>query len=907
MSGSPAPGLLPYRNLADLQSPEAARANLRIPNDALVVTDHSAKADGKRGWFYAAWTNGTTGISMYSRQDTVTVSGSAVSFSGAVFGREFQEADVGSTLAIQGLTWGGGKPVTTINRLMAYNKVTTADTCDQTITSQANTKMIWPAVEAADVNKAIWIDLAGCFQFGYYLGTGLKPLVTTIASFTDAFNFAVSVNLGITSNAGPSPTISDASPTLIEWGTDNTAAIFTCGLLAVQSGRTKLWFPPGHYLATSISNNSSAVDVPGAMEAIGQCQWFGDGATLLATDTAGSRILKDVIPYDAGAPPPPPNGVAYGDLLSLRAATAPVVVGIGDSRGLASPNGITQGVAISEERIRMAALMRQNKKKSFKFIDRSIAGATWWDCASKANGVFPYWYTTTTNAWSTYYDTVDVGVGGASSVVTPDAYLTDQSGANDSWSIHPLPMTVVINHLAALTGSNSSLPPDILMMNTRPNSALQAVAGGGAFPEYSAFMQANEYSAMLTRSVALKAGLPFLDYHSRAMLATYGWDPSQMEITRVPDHAARTVTPTAPYRIRAASRDFRVLLKLFGANGAAVWGSNQKFRVQLSPRYDNYVEFSTDGSGYLTYRVVTYGIDTTATVTTTNGTKSLQVGNDGRTASGVTYTMSKLPVDMFGTGTLITRTGGTALSCVSTDIGSMCLIGGVINAAFDGGSLRTVVSDYFSANAILAPDSSTIGGSVTNTVVIGGVRFLPSDAAAKVDVVIGSQSPNKITGYTDANNVTLQNNNTVSYAGTSQSVFIGRLCIPTTSTGLQVGSDSGANPQIEISMTGTHLQCALLRAGDTVPIRFLSAHIERWGGKFYPTVRVTTGSVSISASGVYTDKRKFYRPIITPDQAFGSPVSSTNSDTGGDSGVHDGTPALMAIDLPVVNAAHLTA
>ena len=869
----------------------------------LNVLSAGVKNDGRSGWFYATWTNQTSALSIYALQATVTVSGATVSWTGTDVGRNFQPSDVGKYLAVAGITWAGLSRVK-IARYISSNKVTTAVAADSTITAQANTKMIWPAFMAADAGLAIWIDRAATDNGGNltYLGRNLAPKITTIATVSDPFTITVAALLGTAFYVTNQPGVADATPTRIEWGTDNTSTLLACGPIAVQAGWRNLIFPAGHYLALGMAPASGASDIPGSLETLGQLQWVGDGATGFFTDRNGAPIFKKIIPRDAGAPPAPMRGVnAAANFPRVKSVANPVVVSFGDSMGTAEPDLIQQGLAQSPERARINALVDQNGAKSFTFVDRSIGGATFY-WADSIPTSFVDWYSNHSLTWESYAKIVNVGVGGATSNVTPDLVMLTQSGSNDGWTISPREIMSIINKIAAWPQTNS-LPPDVMMVTGRPTGIIRN-SGDAKFGDYAMFYLMQEYTAMLIWSMAKKQGIGCLNYHDAAMLAIYGHSSFRRSLTRIPDHAARSVTTTSPLQLAACCHDFKASLVLTGANGAAVWGSSQQVTIQLGARSDNIAVISTDGSGYLTVQVNTWGITTKATVSIASGANALTVAAGSSSTPTDVFCGGK---GLFGCDSNIATIGTTLYG--SGTVGSAVIQQGSGYSQVDGGYFRSMISDYYPGGLGFTPDTAPTSSFVVGgTVTVGGMPFVPSDATAQVDIVVGTNAPTKITAYTSVTAVTLRDNATVTYSAAANTpIFVGRICVPKASTAVQAGTDTGANPTLEICLTGNLLEIGYKRAADNQTVPVFRGTVERFGSIFYPTISVTGAALTIQPTAVYIDEPVLFKPTLTPLEAWGIPESALGFNEGGNGYVHNSFRQLVAVDFPLLNAQNLTA
>ncbi len=894
-------------------NPSAARAALGAPS--VVVTDpgYGGVGDGQKGFFYASWANTGSSLSAYTLSATVSIASgsSTLTWSGNDTGASFQPEDVGKTIAVAGLTWGGGKITTTIRKYVSGQSVSTADTADTTLAAVASTQMIWPAFTTGYVGKSIWIDRAATDTGIVYpaLQTYV-PALTTINSVASPFAVTVAAALG-SANGGANVT---AQPTRIWWGTDNTAAIQTAAVAAVTSSPygSRVFFPAGTYCAFGLAPHYPTTTGPGTSgqwEAMGMTQWIGgEGVDDCFTDAAGDPLLRHVIPQYSPPPPALAAGVfAPQHLLRLAGTPTPLTAVWGDSM-CTDQIQPPQPAALSPVRAMLDAMQAQNPSKAFLTpVNRCIGGATWQWLDSLPNA-FPQWYSTTTNSWESYVSSLTPPVYGATSA-SPDVTLLFNNGGNDSFLISDKSLNSVINKTQAWGTDAYGNPTDVILTTAAPESHVRAFAGanGGDYPY---FQKAREFANGLQRSTARFRGFGLYDVATPGELALWGWSGQTSMLRHIPDHPAQAISAGTPAIIRDQARDFRADLVLTGASGSAIWGSGRALAVQLSPKRDNILQISTDANGYLTLQSNVWGGSCTATASITSGANALTVA--GSTTANFTYNASSKLNFSGGEGFLGFPGTAPALSR-----GMQVLLGGTNYSKINGGTLRSTIADLFNSNNLLLADTPpTPIGSTAQNLTYGGCIFVPDDAAAQADIVVGgagaggSALTTRITGYTSAGAVSLKSAATTTLSAALQPIFIGHISQPLLSSSVQAATDTGANPVLQVSMTGDQVYVGYQRATDTMFQTVFRGRVIRYGGPFYPLIATSGGSgaLTVQTKNVWVDRPVLTQATATAAMMYGNTLDgSFDTNTGGNGVNHLSAYFYAAVFQPTAKAQNFAA
>ena len=903
----------------------AVRRTLNVLADGVNVTDpaYGAVADGKKGFFYATWTNVGNSLSAYTLSATVSIASGTniLTWSGTDTGNTFQPDDVGKSIAVAGTTFGGGKQVTHISQWLSGQKVLTVDNADSTLSAVANTQMIWPAFEAADVGKTIMVDRGTTDgTIGFPFLQNAAPLLTTIATQSTPFAITTAANFG-NSNGGLAAT---AAPTRVWWGTDNTSAIVTASIAAVGSGTNgnRIYFPNtatgGTYcafnLAPHVSQVGSGVPYAGMWETFAGTRWIGDENTDdCFTDLAGTPVAQHIIPRFAGEPPGPSiliNGAQH--LQRFADTSTPLPVMWGDSM---CPDQIQAPQPPSRHPVAalMEALQQQNPAKSiYAPVDRCINGGHW-DFLASTSPITNQWYTSSATQWFSTISPVAPLIQGASTQV-PDLVFTFNNGGNDSWQVSDKSFNTALNLVAGLGVDAYNRPPDQLLTTAAPGGMIRSYGVNptpGAEAPY--YQHGREYSSGLVRNTGVVRGYGVFDPETIGELALWGWSPRHTPLRHIPDHTSSAINATASQVIRDYTRNFKADWTLTGANGAAVWGSNRVLLVQVSPKPDNVVRISTNSGGYLTVEQDVWGGLCTDNVTITSGAAALSVA--GGSTAAYTYYVNSIKAVHNGwpglnfSASFPTLSQGTQV-LLSTSQGY---------SGVNGGAVRTWVSDKFNTTNLMVADQPYVTGQspVSQNITSGGCNFVADDASAKIDIIVpgagtapstGGTTNNlvtKVASYSSATAVGLANNAGATLAAAFEPVWMGHIAIPYTVSPVAAGADAGANPVLTVNVTDGQLYVGYQRASDTQIQTVYRGPLIRYGGPFYPRIWSNggSGSLTVQATNVWTDGKLLFRPQYTGRELYGSLQDSLYDDNlGGNGASHLTTTLFEAVFKPLARA-----
>jgi hypothetical protein len=521
-----------------------------------------------------------------------------------------------------------------------------------------------------------------------------------------------------------------------------------------------------------------------------------------------------------------------------------------------------------------------------------MGGGAWGElaCPSNTRGasvddIYP-WFTDTGVSWISYALT-------ASPV--PDVFDIPMHGINDNTGFHPIHMLSVITRLRALTTRESN-PPDIVLHT----ATHQPYATG--IPSQVSGAEAAELYSGYARGFAAKYGYGLIDIEGRSMPSLYGWDVNRRWLRRVPSWT-HTLAPTTPAIIPARSRAWRGQIRLTGADGATIWAAVGTLRFQLSPRPDNYLEITTNGSGYLTTFVQTWGRAVETTTSITNGATTLTTSGQTSITDDLIWALGRTSVTIgsAGTGPLSGAYDGACLLFPDTDYGTQ--------------PQRTFIEKVIGDNIARVDDPGPYvrtAYSASGTCYIGGMMFVAHDAHAKSDIIITDGSGNihktKITGFTDRNTVTLQDAwpyTTLSSA--TATIWVGHIAEDTATSAINAGNDLGANAVLDFSVLGNHvlvryvvgsiLNEALNRPAEP-PVLFNKVTI-KGGGPFLPRVDCTGAGLSIEFRNLWVDNDMLFMPPATRRVMISTSDAATQ--WGGDGG-HPSGPWGETVLRPIYDA-----
>lgn len=900
--------------MGNVVTPNAATAS-GVPEYAYSVASSGAVGDGTEAWLYMTWTAAATTFTAYRYRGACTIASGGTTLTIVIAendGVAFQRGiDEGRSIAIAGAGTAGADHVSTIVSVLDGSTVTIADAAVTALVASTQ-NVIWPCFSGAHVDTSIWIDQSRLRSYWVGAVTTVDTTDTypqrAFMAIVDAYVSPFSLTLD--------RALTGAATALVKHvviGTDNAQAISDAGTAMAAAGKSVLWFP-GNGLYCAFRRLSGSSDDPSytnftAIDAtLGESNeqqsaerdavWLTGSARFFGVDTGGRQMYNRIVPVDAPSPYLPTAGVRGAKHMPAWAAEdTPIFMNLGDSIGTYDPS--KQNQAQTEATLLENALMMSNPDKSITILHRSMGGGTWGELACDTNtrganvdDVYP-WFTNTGVSWLSYATT-------ASPV--PDTFGIPQHVINDNTGFHPIHMFSVITRLRALT-TRMSNSPDVIL-HTSPH-----VIYSFGVPGQNQGLEMMELYAGYARGVSAKYGYGLIDIEGRAMATQWGFDPGRRWLRRIPlwNHA---LAPTTPAVIPTRCRAWRGRLQFTGASGSAVWTAIGTLRIGLSARPDNYMEITTNGSGYLTTFVQSWGRSVSSTVSITNGATTLVSNGQTAITDDLAWVIRRTAcvIGTEGAGPLTGAYDGKCLLWPGTDYGSQPqrtfiekVIGDAVARVDDTGP---IVQTNYSGNA---------------TVYIGGMMFVSHDAHAKSDIIITDGSGNihktKITGFTDRNTVTLQDAwpyTTLSSA--TATIWVGHIAEDTATSTIDAGNDLGADPVLEFSVLGNHVLVRYIvgsildeGAGRPAepPILFNKVTI-RGGGPFLPKVECTGAGLTVEMGNMWVDDDMLFKPGGTRRLLRGSADTTASSQWGGQSS-HAAGPWGELVYRPVYDAQNFAA
>lgn len=856
---------------------EADTTTSEVPTWAYDVTQHGAVGDGIEGWYKCTWTSPSTILSAYTFLGNVTIAvGSAELVidvepgDGIVFepGR-----DEGASIAIQGAGLAGGVLLTTIVSVSAYNTCILADTASTALAASSQ-QVIWPAFTSTSVNSILWMDAA---QVRLYYNPGAlydttdtfkrKAFMSRIAAVGSPFEVTLTSNL---------PQAATAALRYLTIGSDNSTSIAAAANAMRKLGQKVLWFP-GRGLYCGHTMLSGTVDDPsfgftlvdttiGETNLLGAAHfdalWHTANARGFFTDSSGRQLPYRIVPVTASSPPTPRSYIHGNATLSATAiATAPIITKAGDSSGTDNPS--RQNLAQTPGVLFDTAMQAGMPTRDVTIRNRAMGGATWAEmaCSTNTRGVnidTRYtWWTNTAISWLAQILT-DTPV--------PECFDLVHTALNDQTSYHPLHQQSVITRLRALTTTDGKAPDIILHSHTTYYLSL-------GVPSYQRIAEMSEYAAGVYRGMT-KYGYGFIDLLSHGTAMEYGWDPTRRALRRAPS-IAQTLAPTTPLALPKRSRAMSGRLTLKGVDGLTVWTAVEALRIQLSDRADNYIEISTDGSGFLTTYAQLWGMSVPTTASITNGAATLVTSGQTAHTEALAWGLHRTDVTIgtAGAGPLTSGDDGMCLLMPQCDYGSQ--------------PQRTQIEKILSNSSARVVDNAPARGtaySATATAYIGGIMFVEHDAYAQTDIIItdslGNMLQTKIIGFTDRNTVTLQDVwPHATLLNDAATIWIGQITEPLTTTTIDAEGDAGADPYIDFAVYNNHVRLvyALGSTIDTVlnlPVTaesLFNKNTIRGGGPFVPVITCTGAGLSVTLNNLWLDADVLFKTTLTRRELRGSP------------------------------------
>lgn len=878
-----------------------------VPEYAYDVTKNDAIGDGTDQWAYVTWGSSTDTFTAYTFAGDVTIgSGSTeltldiVRHSGIAFARGIDE---GKRIAITGAGVAGADLVTTIVSVVDGATVILADAASTALSASAE-QVLWPCFSADQVGSSVWMDTTqvrvywiGLTQHSDTSEAATKPFLAIVDAYVSPFSLTLDRDLPLTATDAPRRMVI---------GTDNTQAIADAGIAAAELAKAALWFPGTGLYCSFKAYSGNAEDKSNTFFSIidsttGETNilqtadkdmiWLTGKARGFFTDISGRQTYQKIIPISAPAPFLPRRGIHGSKTLAAMVTPTTVrAMKLGDSLGAYDPS--RQNQAQTGSTLFDDFFAWPNSDKTITIDNRSLGGATWAElaCAANTRGVnvdesYP-WFNPATS-WLAH---------ATSASPVPHVFVIPQHGINDETGFHPIHFFSVINRLRALTTVDGD-PPDIVL-----NTSIHTLFAP-AVPAQIAGAEAQESYGGFIRGFAAKYGYGLIDYEGRALAAQHGWDTTRRVLKRAPNYS-HALAPTTPLIIPARCRGWKARLRLIGASGSAVWTAVGTLRIGLSNRPDNYMEITTDGSGFLTTRVQTWGRAVSTTTSITNGDATL-------TTSGHT-TISGQPLSW-------------ALKRSSISIGSAG--GGTLSGAYDGKCLivgttdynnqpqRTFIEKVLSDSVARVDDFGPIEQatySATENCYIGGMMFVEHDGHAKSDIIITDGSGNvhqtRIASFTSRTEVELEDPwpyTTLSSAAAT--IWVGHIAEDTATSTIDATADAGADPFLEVSVLNNQVMVRYAMGSQIndgsqypveVPILYNKLTI-RGGGPYTPMVRCTGSGLTVDVSHFWTDDDMLFMPLGTKRHLRGSQDATSSYPYGGEA-AHAAGPWAEAVWRPVL-------
>lgn len=849
--------------IGGITSPQLARQALENVGDGINVTEYGGVYDGLSGTFLVSITNGSPNLTISTETHNVTMlAGSkTLSLTGAQdpTNKSFQGYDVGCSIAVAGAGPAGAVLISTITGItisgVTSTQVVTLADAASTALSNVSTALTWPCFRPSDVGKSIWISGAGPSTAFGGSGTGL-PLLTTILAYVSPTQVTLAASAGNTIGNG------STSNMKVVWGTDNTNAITAARKISIANNKRQLNYEYSGAPAALCCAFGMSPGIGAISDALGNATHVGNNVSSFWTDSTGRLVQKQMTPlYAPVLPSPSKRLVARRDLPRFAAASSPIVVIWGDSMSTDSPS---YSPSFSQITLIKNRLIAANPGKAITFLNYGIGGAIWdWLATIPPGPTWPTWYNDHTALWSSYPQAAD-----------PDLIILAESGVNDGGRANVTAMINVINQIKTNFTKSGGLAPDIIMVNNR-----EATLVNDANYLTTAGQDNREQVSAVHRSFASANKIGFLDYHERAMLIRQGWAPTRMALQTCSQMKANIVSPTAPQGLGQRTRDFD-LMQTFASPGAvgaaAIWANWGSAQVQIGSNPGNLLILGADSSSNLTYQVNTWGYTAASSASITSGAAVLTVGGTTSTAiTGGTFV-----ADVGTSGCSFTVAGAAPFT--SGMVGQCIIIpsGGYATGAVTNYSdFRSQIIGFVNSTTVILADPLLNGSVGAVSIITGPILFHPNDAASLADIIVpgagaaGANLVTKVATYTSRTQVTLVANAGTTLSTSTQSVFLGRISIPVTSSAILMASALyTTSPIIRVS-----------RRGETLMV----SHIAAFGAQSTSaTASITNGSPNLSTVAA----------AFTPDMS-GWPISIPGAGTSG--------AALASFIKTVVDSEHV--
>jgi len=888
------------------------------PSNSIDVTApaYGAVGDMRKGYLYLTFSASDTTVTAYRYAGTVTLatgaaSGTAlVTLTGATAdsGVAFQPDEVGEYIHVPG---GGAGATDLVAQMIQYvdgqNMIVTAASI--TPLTNANLNLLWPCWRDTSAGKTIYID--GGYPRIYRAPITLARVVdTTLTYGQNAYMALISVV-----NAPNQITVSLAfpqasqagTPYQVAWGTDDSTAVALAGQAAAAANARGLYFRGNgkKFLLKSLIlgdawvpsfNGQTSAD---PTIALNNTIWLGDNVETLTTDGGGQPYPRNVSPAGSSPPLPPLSGiVGWKQLPRLSSQSTYTFVITGDSLSTMDPqkqSPMWNRVALLMEYIRV-----QNPDKTINFILRGWGGATWSrlnyagsiDSIAVNQGSSYYWMTDTTKNWLRDYVLP----------LAPDGVLIMMSQGNDDFQFHPLDVMSVINQIRAIP-HGSGPPTDVVLMTDFIHAFGQKIVPGQATT-----FAGDEYGNGIIRALGKRLGFGVIEFASTQQQSTWGFDAIRRWERRLPTITV-TGSPTAPIAWPCRVRDFGCNINLPGSTGAAAWAGGQHFDIQVSLHQENIFRIGCNAAGNLTVYAQSWGMRLSTNCTIGLGSTALTVAGPTTTFTGSIVLGGRTNYRYV----VATPGSGSGPFSSSTDFQSVLIPNGGYNESLQRFFLREHASDQVCWMGDVPNNDIDVLG-VNETITIGSHQFVPFDATAQSDVVFffsdGTTFQTKIAAVTDAQHATLADPFPRDLsAGLILDVFVGRISIPETDTGIHVTGDTNSGAWIGVSFKADQV---LIRYAvglhsvtmNEVPLAYAGI-IERYGVQFYPLITPAV-SAALVLSRCWVDVPMPFAPSLTVWEARGIQDADADLAFGG-SPAHPNSRWGEVVGRPVIAAQDFSA
>jgi hypothetical protein len=558
-------------------------------------------------------------------------------------------------------------------------------------------------------------------------------------------------------------------------------------------------------------------------------------------------------------------------------------------------NGSPHSAASSPMAALVQTITEQNPGKHCWFVDRSIGGATW-DALDSRPEFTPGWYGDPAAPWLDHVASVPDQDGAPA---TPDLVILGIGGGNDGQAVSLSALESVVAKVRAMPPDAAGRPPDILMMNARPNARWDNLGPhqmpGTPSGAFWIFQAGREVSGMLHRSFAASHGIAFLDYADVAQRVLWGWSHCRSTLRRVPDTDAQECTRDRPLAFRRRCRDFSFYLTLPGASGEEAWQMVGSLAVRIGSRPDNVAVIGTDAAGRLTLQVNAWGTETTSIVAI-DGDR-LETAGDRSTGDTLRWFMPP------GSNVVMAHQG--AFPFTQADVGKCILVPG---AGYAGSALRSTIAAVSGAPTILylADSAATYAEMSDKPLRWGGQLFVPGDAGAGVDVLVSGLAA-RVRAVLGPTSVILDRA-LPPVDREERRVFVGRMTMPCRPLPVAVAADPSPDPRLHVYVKGTQLFVGVLTAATVTPVQAWRGACVRYGGPFEPRVTPRTEwPVQLRATHCYIDEPMVEGQVLTDLEMWGMMDPLYSSPWDGNGVNHLTHKQFIAVDVPLLRAQDFSA